>query len=452
MRVIADLHIHSRYARATSKDLSIKNLERYARIKGVNLLGTGDFTHPDWLAELKKELTEDGFGTLRTKSGFPFILSVELSNIYSQGGRVRRIHNVVLAKSIEVAEQINALLGKKGKLASDGRPIFGSYPCYEMVEDLRKIDRDIEVIPAHIWTPWFSLFGANSGFDTVEECFGDQAQYIHALETGLSSDPAMNWRISGLDRYTLVSNSDLHSYWPWRLGREANIIEMKEITYKALLDALRSRKNFVETIEVDPSFGKYHYTGHRACNVVMSPAEAEKIGNICPVCKRKLTVGVLERVEELADRPEGFVPTEAIPFKSIIPLSELISAVTGKAVSTRNSWQVYYRLVSEKNGRSEYDILLNLGKDELLKLTSPEIADAVMLNREGKVEILPGFDGVYGVPRIGMKKDAGYETEGSAKKRIEEIEKKKEAKERKQNKEKKQKEADRSQKGLNEFY
>ena len=439
MKVITDFHIHSRYARATSKDLSIKNLEKYARVKGVNLLGTGDFTHPEWFAEIKKELTEDGTGILKTKTGFPFLLSVEVSNIYPQDGKLRRIHNVILAKSIEVAQQINALLNKKGKLASDGRPIFGKYTCYEMVEDLRKIDKDIEVVPAHIWTPWFSLFGANSGFDSVEECFKDQAQYIHALETGLSSDPAMNWRVSALDKYALVSNSDLHSFWPWRLGREANIIEMKNITYKAFLDALRTKKNFVETIEVDPSFGKYHFTGHRNCNIVMAPSEAQKLKNICPVCKKKLTVGVLERVEELADRPEGFAPKDAIPFKSIIPLSEIINAVTGKAVSSKYSWQEYYRLVSRKEGRSEYDILLNLDKKELEKLSSPELAEAIMMNREGRVEISPGYDGVYGVPKIGIKKEAEEDDVSFPKK---EKPKKEQPKPKKNN----------SQKGLNEFY
>ncbi|MBS3110368.1 DNA helicase UvrD [Candidatus Woesearchaeota archaeon] len=404
MRVIADLHIHSPYARATSKDISVKNLERYARIKGVGLMGTGDFTHPKWLAEFRAQLKEDGSGILRTESGYPFVLSAEISNIYSEGGKVRKIHNVLLAGSFEIVEQINEMLGKKGNLLSDGRPIFGKFPCHELVEQLKGIDESIEIIPAHIWTPWFSLFGANSGFDTVEECFRDQARHIHALETGLSSDPAMNWRLSQLDKYALVSNSDLHSFWPWRLGREANVFEMKEITYEALIACLRTKKGFVETIEVDPNFGKYHFTGHRSCNIVMHPADAMKAGNICPKCRRKLTVGVLERVEQLADRQEGFVPEGAIPFRSVIPLSDILAALLGKAVATKYVWQEYYKLVSIKENRSEYDILLSLGREELAKLAGEETADAVMANRNGEIVIRPGYDGVYGVPMLGQKK------------------------------------------------
>ena len=407
VKVIADLHIHSPYARATSKDLSISKLEEFGMLKGINLIGTGDFTHPKWVEFLKSELLEDGTGIPKTKSGFNFVYTAEVSNIYSQEGKVRKIHNLILAPSLEIVSQVNEMLGKRGRLASDGRPIFGKYPCYELVEDLKKISDKIEIIPAHIWTPWFSLFGENSGFDRIEDCFRDQTRHIHALETGLSSDPKMNWRISALDGFTLVSNSDLHSFWPWRLGREANVMEMKEITYDNLLSALRTKKGFTETIEVDPNFGKYHFTGHRTCNVVMSPADAKKIKNLCPVCRKKMTVGVLERVEELADREEGYVPKDAIPFRSIIPLSEIIAALKGSPVSSQVVWRIYDRLVNLKEKRSEYYILLEAEKKELESLADPETADAIMDNRSNKIEISPGYDGVYGIPKIGKAKEAG---------------------------------------------
>src|SRR3989338_2357073 len=304
MKIIADLHIHSRFSRATSKELNIKNLEKYAKIKGLNLLGTGDFTHPEWLKELKNELTEDETGILKTKTGFNFILQGEISLIYTQDGKGRRIHNVLLAKNLDVVEQINEALLKRGRLDYDGRPIF-NLSCIEFTEMMKSIDKDIEIIPAHIWTPWFSLFGSMSGFDSVEECFKDQAKFIHALETGLSSDPAMNWRLSQLDNYTLISNSDSHSFWPWRIGRECNIFDIK-LAYDAFIKSLKTKEGFIETIEVDPSYGKYHFDGHRLCKVCMSPKDAIKNKNICPKCGRKLTIGVLHRVEELADREEGF--------------------------------------------------------------------------------------------------------------------------------------------------
>src|SRR3989338_3923876 len=253
MKIIADLHIHSRFSRATSKDLDIINLEKYARIKGLNLLGTGDFTHPQWLKELKNSLVEDETGILKTKTGFNFILQGEISLIYTQDGKGRRVHNVLLAKNFEVVEQINEALLKKGRLDYDGRPIF-NLSCIEFTEMMKNIDNDIEIIPAHVWTPWFSLFGSMSGFDSVEECFKEQAKHIHALETGLSSDPAMNWRLSQLDNFTLVSNSDLHSFWPWRIGRECNIFDIKP-AYEHLIMALKTKNGFIGTIEVDPSYG-----------------------------------------------------------------------------------------------------------------------------------------------------------------------------------------------------
>ena len=247
MKLIADLQIHSRFSRATSKSITLPNLEKFARIKGVNLLGTGDFTHPKWLAELKSELKEDGSGILTSKSGFKFTLQGEISLIYTQDGKGRRIHHLLHAKDFETVEQINEALLKKGRLDYDGRPIFG-FSSIELVEMMKSVSDDIEIIPAHAWTPWYGIFGSMSGFDSVEECFKDQAKHIHAIETGLSSDPAMNWRISKLDKYTLLSSSDAHSFWPWRLGRECNIFDI-DLSYDDLIKAIRTKRGLTETIE-----------------------------------------------------------------------------------------------------------------------------------------------------------------------------------------------------------
>ncbi len=339
MDIIADLHIHSRHSQATSKDLSVSNLEKYAKIKGISLLGTGDFTHPKWIQELKEKLTEDGSGILRTKEGFPFMLQTEISLIYTQGGKGRRVHNVVLAPDFGTVSQITEYLLTKGRVDYDGRPIF-KIPCPEFVESLRKINKDIEVIPAHIWTPWFAMLGSKSGFDSVQECFLDQAKHIHALETGLSSDPAMNWRLSQLDDYNLVSFSDLHSFWPWRIGRESTVFDLKKLDYASILSALRAGDGLKETIEVDPNYGKYHYDGHRKCNVCFSPAQTKEHKGICPVCGSPLTIGVDYRVEELADRPIGFKPKGAKPFKTLLPLSELLSHVIGSPVASKKVWKL----------------------------------------------------------------------------------------------------------------
>jgi|TARA_B100001964_G_C14253150_1_gene610979 uncharacterized protein (TIGR00375 family) len=398
MKTIADLHVHSRFSRATSKTLDIANLEKYARIKGINLLGTGDFTHPEWIKELKQELTEDGSGILKTKTNFDFLLQTEISLIYTQDGKGRKVHNVVLAKNLDIVEQINEQLGKKGRLDYDGRPIFG-ISCIEFVELLKNIDKDIEIIPAHIWTPWFSLFGSNSGFDSIKECFKDQTKHIHAIETGLSSDPAMNWRLSQLDDYSIVSFSDLHSYWPWRIGREATIFDCK-LNYDEIISSLKN-KNIDMTLEVDPNYGKYHLDGHRACDVCLEPKESLKNKNICPKCKKPLTVGVLQRVEQLADRDEGYKPKDAIPFKSLIPLSEILSAILGTGVATKGVWAEYHKLI--KNFDNELNILLEAKKEDLAKVTDEKITEAIISNREGKVKIKPGYDGVYGQPVFDKK-------------------------------------------------
>ncbi len=415
MKVIADLHIHSRFSRATSKEISIPNLEKYAKIKGVNLLGTGDFTHPEWIKELKEKLKEDGSGILKTATGFNFVLQTEISLMYSQDNKGRRIHLIVLAPNLEIVGQINEILTRNGRLDYDGRPIF-NIPCPQFVEMMKNISDDIEIIPAHVWTPWYGLFGSQSGFDSVEECFKDQTKHIFALETGLSSDPEMNWRVSALDKYSLISNSDLHSFWPWRLGRECNIFEIDNLTYKNLIKSIRTRQGFKETIEVDPSYGKYHYDGHRNCNISFSPKESLEHRDICPVCGRKLTIGVLHRVEELADRPEGFKLEKAVPFKRIIPLSEILAKLVNSGIASQKTWNEYNNLVM--NLKDEFNVLLNAKKEELLKFTDERIADTIIKNRKSQIEIQPGYDGEYGY-LILSEKDI---------KKKEKIEKKKEQK------------------------
>lgn len=394
MSIIADLHIHSRFSRATSTELNIENLQKYALIKGVDLLGTGDFTHPEWIKEIKQKLHDDGTGILRTKEGFPFVLQGEISLIYTQDNSGRKVHLVLLAPSLEVVSQITEYLKKRGRVDYDGRPIFG-IPCPDFVEAMMQIDKDIEIIPAHIWTPWFGLFGSNSGFDSVKDCFKDQTHNIHALETGLSSDPAMNWRLSQLDSYSLVSSSDSHSYWPWRIGREATVFDIK-LTYDNLINAIRTKQGLAGTVEVDPCYGKYHYTGHRNCGVCLNPKQAIKLKDICPNCGRKLTVGVLERVEELADRPDGYKPNNAKPFMRLIPLSEILAALLGKAVATQAVWKEYNNLIT--NLKSEMNILTAVDEKELRKYTDARIAEAIIKNRNGQIEIKPGYDGEYGVP------------------------------------------------------
>ena len=314
--------------------------------------------------------------------------------IYTQGDKGRRVHLVVLAPDSKAVDQITSYLGKKGRLDYDGRPIF-KIPCPEFTEEMKKIDERIEIIPAHIWTPWFSVFGSNSGFNSLKDCFQDQVKNIHAIETGLSSDPEMNWRISELDSKAIVSFSDMHSFWPWRIGREVTVFDTKP-TYDNLIKAIRNKK-IKETIDVDPAYGKYHYDGHRACNIVFSPKESKNHNNICPVCKNKLTIGVENRVEELADRPAGFKPENAVPFKRIIPLSELISLTTKKAIATQAVWNEYHKLA---DGKSEFDVLLNAPLEELKQKVSMELAELIIRNREGKIKVKPGYDGVYGIPLL----------------------------------------------------
>ena len=377
--------------------MTIENIERYAKIKGLNLLGTGDFTHNYWLKELKRNLTEvenKGLFQFKDKSIY-FMLQSEVSNIYNQNDKVRKIHNIILSPSFEIVDQINDFLKNYGNLASDGRPILTNINCAELAENLFKISKDIIIIPAHAWTPWFSLFGSKSGFDSIEECFQEQTKNIFALETGLSSTPAMNWRLSALDKFTLVSNSDSHSPWPTRIGRELNVFET-EMNYKEIINAIKEKnpKKFLYTVEVDPAYGKYHWDGHRTCNVSLEPKESIKYHNVCPVCGKPLTIGVLHRIEELADREEGFVLKNAIPFKSLLPLSELIAAVYNTEPFSKKVWEESTKLTKEFG--SELNVLLETEEDKLKLLTNEKIVEIIVKNRKGELKVQPGYDGIYG--------------------------------------------------------
>lgn len=395
--LISDLHIHSRFSRACSTKITLANLEKNARVKGIDVLGTGDFQHPEWIKELNTLDERDGI--LYTKTGYPFVLQSEISLIYTQDGKGRRIHHILLAPSKEVVAQITEYLLSKGRIDYDGRPIFG-ISSIEFVEAMKEISNDIEIIPAHIWTPHFALFGSNSGFDSIKDCFGDQLKHIFALETGLSSDPEMNWRVSELDKYNLVSFSDMHSMYPWRMGREATLFDI-ELTYKNFINAIRTKKGYAGTIEVDPAYGKYHWDGHRNCGVNFSPKETVKHKGICPVCKKSLTIGVEYRVEQLADRPFGYKPKEYTDYKTLIPLSELISLHTKKGIATKTVSNIFNPLLKEF--KSEFNILLNTPKEELVKLIDPKLTDIILRNRNGEIKVTPGFDGVYGQPLLDKK-------------------------------------------------
>lgn len=401
MRVIADLHIHSRYSRATSQRMCIEEIARFAEIKGLNLMGTGDFTHPEWLREIQEMLvSEEGTGVykLASKSNSPvrFMLTTEVCTIFNFKNVIKKVHHLILVPSVETAIQVNEALEKYGNLAADGRPML-KMTASQLVEEVLDVSKENMVFPAHVWTPWFSVFGAFSGFDTIEECYQDMAKHIHALETGLSSDPAMNWRLSRLDRYALVSNSDCHSFWPWRIGREANVFELPRISYREVVDAIYDEDlaRFKFTIETDPAYGKYHWTGHRKCNVSLSPREAQKFSNICPVCRRRLTKGVEHRIEELADRPEGFKHREKPGFMRLLPLSEIIATVLGSTSPyAQEVWRTYNSLIDRFG--DEYTVLIDVGEDALADVTDTVVANAIVKVRTGAFRVIPGYDGVYG--------------------------------------------------------
>ncbi|MCX8162057.1 MAG: endonuclease Q family protein [Candidatus Bathyarchaeota archaeon] len=420
MRVIVDLHIHGKYSRATSSDMDLERIARFSKIKGLTLVGTGDFTHPRWLYEVKRSLVESdepGLYKLTDKPELPiyFMVTGEVSTIFEFEGKTKKIHHVILTPGIDVAEQVNDRLSMYGDLEADGRPTL-NMSAPHLVEEVLEVSKDSVIFPAHAWTPWFSIFGAFSGFDSVDDCYQDMARYIYALETGLSSDPPMNWRLSSLDRFTLLSNSDSHSYWPWRIGREANVFEVNQLTYKDIVDSIRKKDASILrfTIETDPAYGKYHWTGHRACGISLPPAEAIRLGGRCPVCHKTLTKGVEQRVEELADRPYGSKPAGSPGYIRLLPLSEVISAVIdASSPNSKAVWAIYNMLISRFG--DEYTVLLDASFDDIAKIVDPSIAEAIIRVREGRVKVIPGYDGVYGRIIIFPEKGEGVarEIEGS---------------------------------------
>jgi len=391
MEFIADLHVHSKYSRATSRQMDIAGISKWAKLKGIKLMATGDFTHPDWLAEMQRELEPAGYG-LYKKGDIYFVLTAEVCNNFYKEGKNHRIHTLVLAPSFDAVKKINRDLEKYGNLESDGRPIL-DISAKDLVKSALNASADCLIIPGHIWTPWFSLFGANTGFDKIEECFEDQTRNIFGLETGLSSDPIMNWRLSALDRYMLLSNSDSHS--PKKIGREANVFDCG-LDYREITDVIRKKdkSRFLYTIEFFPEEGKYHYDGHRLCNVVFAPEETRKHNYICPGCGKRLTVGVMHRVEKLADREAGFVPPNAIPYKNLIPLDEIIADALGVGKESVLVEREYMALVSKAG--TEFDILLKMTDMEIRKNIPQRIAENIINMRQGRVKASPGYDGVYG--------------------------------------------------------
>ena len=403
MKMIADLHIHSRFSMATSKEGTPENLDFWARKKGISLIGTGDFTHPVWREELKERLVSEGNGLYRLRDeyvkeesrkfpgeGTRFVVSGEISSIYKKNGKTRKVHNVILLPSLEAADAMAQRLEKIGNIHSDGRPILG-LDSHDLLEMMLDVCPEGILIPAHIWTPHFSVLGAKSGFDSVEECFEELAPYIHALETGLSSDPAMNWRISKLDRYQLVSNSDAHS--PSKLGREANLLDI-DCSYEGLYRAIQTGEGLEGTVEFFPEEGKYHFDGHRKCGVSLSPVEAERMGGICPVCGKKLTMGVDHRVEQLADRAEGFVKKDGKKYESLVPLPEVISACMGYSTASKKVQGCFEQMIQTLG--TEFDILRNVPSEDIKSCAGERIAEGIENVRTGNVKRIPGYDGEYG--------------------------------------------------------
>jgi len=425
MRFLADLHLHSKFSRATSRDMTFDTMAHWAKVKGVSVLATADFTHPEWFFLTKEKLEPLGNGFFRLKApqkpeaeylrsvpfstkDVAFILSSEISFIYSKKGKVRKVHLLILAPDFASVEKLNGRLSGLGNLRSDGRPILGmdAKAFVRMVADLCP---KCVVIPSHIWTPWFSVFGANSGFDALEECFEETTPFIFALETGLSSDPPMNWRLSALDRYALISNSDAHS--PSKIGREANAFDT-EFSYAGLVDAIRKRdpSRFRYTVEFFPEEGKYHYDGHRKCNVLLAPKESMAKNDLCPACGKKLTIGVMHRVEELADRDDVRDAGLRIPYKNLIPLNEIIAEACEKTAECRSVWDSYFRFIREFG--NEHRILTEVPISELGRLQPDRIARGVERMRKGLVKIIPGHDGEYGTIRLFEGEDAAGPGQG----------------------------------------
>ena len=412
MRFIADLHIHSKYSIATSKDLSPEIIWKWAQLKGITVIGTGDVTHPAWFGELRKKLETADNGLFRLKKKFQshdipdsckasvfFLPSVEISCIYRKEGKTRKIHSIVFVRDFSDAAKLNRVLAKIGRLASDGRPVL-KLDAKDLLKIVLDSCAEAMLVPAHAWTPHFSVFGAVSGFASLEECFEELTPHIHAIETGLSSDPAMNWRLSSLAKITLISNSDAHS--PNTIGREANIFDV-DVSYAAIMDAIKSKRGFIGTIEFFPQEGKYYYDGHRSCAVSMDPEDSIRHDYMCPVCGKKLTLGVMHRIEILADRRKGFKQKDSPPFYSIIPLREIIAETVNLGAKSRTVDNEYMRLLQELG--SELKILTEMPLKDIGRAGSDRLQKAVSRMRSGTVHIKPGFDGEYGKVKIFNKAD-----------------------------------------------
>ena len=417
MRFYADLHIHSHFSRATSKNLDLEHLYLWAQYKGIHVVGTGDCVHPGWMKELEEKLepAEEGFFKLKDKFAKPmdaqvppacrasvrFMLTVEISNIYKRLERVRKVHNLIWFPSFDAAKKVQAKLGAIGNIKSDGRPILG-LDSRDLLEIALEADQDNIFVPAHIWTPWFSALGSMGGFDRMEDCFADLTDHIFAVETGLSSDPLMNWRLKQLDPFILVSNSDAHS--PPKLGREANIFDA-EFSYRGILNALKDPKDkgLVGTLEFFPEEGKYHYDGHRACQTRLHPKETIAHKGLCPVCGKPVTVGVMARVEELADRPEGEKSPRWRPYTSLIPLPELIAEAKDVGPSSKQVQEIFMNMLAKLG--SEFHILMDVPVEVIKGSAGDIVAEGIARMRQGKVEIAAGYDGEFGTIKIFSDKE-----------------------------------------------
>lgn len=404
---IADLHIHSKYSMATSKDCTLEKLDLWARRKGINIVGTGDFTHPKWREEIKNKLEPASNGLYVLKSEYRisdnivktamipyFVITGEISSIYKKYNRVRKVHSLIVLPSIQVADKISEKLESIGNIHSDGRPILG-LDCHNLLEIVLEQSDDSMYIPAHIWTPHFSILGAFSGFNSVEECFGDLSSYIRAVETGLSSDPPMNWRVSMLDKYQLISNSDAHS--PSKLGREATLLDI-DMSYDGIFSAIQKGMGLAGTVEFFPEEGKYHLDGHRKCHLCLTPEQTKQFGGKCPVCGKKITIGVLHRIEELADRPNGFVRKDGKMFESLVPLAEVVSVSVGYSTASAKVQKTYIDML-EKLG-TEFEILRTVPIEDIKFVVGDTISQAIKSMRQGTVERIPGFDGEYGTIKL----------------------------------------------------
>lgn len=387
--------------------MNLRELASFSMMKGLNVVGTGDFTHPSWRRELRDRLEDAEPGLYRLKDGASdvrFMITGEVNTTFQFEKESRRVHHCILVPSIESAEAVSDRLARYGNLSSDGRPILHA-TAPELVDEILEIDSQSVVFPAHAWTPYFGLFGAKSGFDSLVDCYQDKSDKIFALETGMSSDPPMNWRLSQLDRFCLVSNSDAHSAWPWRLGREANVFNMDRPTYREIISSISEKdpKRFLFTIETPPAYGKYHWTGHRECQVSMSARDARALNDRCPKCGRTMTRGVEERVEELADREEGYVPHDPIGYRHLLPLSEIIGLIIGESnPGATKVWEKYNLLV--KKFGTEYSVMLDAPENELFEVVGPEMSRAIIRVRAGDFYFEPGYDGVYG--RLDLAKPA----------------------------------------------